>query len=206
MARILPDGVKLAAAAAAEVLTLQQAKDHLRVTHSDEDDEIAAFLTAAQQFVERHTSRNLVLATFYLFRDRFPAGRQPQLLPLGQLADVIEITYLDSSGATVTVNEAAIDSGYRVNTHQEPGSIQPNWGEIWPSQRIDTGSVRYKFTAGAATAAAADETAVEAVRLMLGHFYENREEVSELPLKRAPIAARHLIESLIYDDFITYDP
>jgi len=202
----LPDGVTIHTAATEEVLTLAQAKKHLRLTHDDEDDDVSAFLTAAQKFVEKHTHRNLVVATFYFFRDRFPAGRRPQLLPLGELGDVTEITYIDAAGDAATIAEAAIDSDYRVNTAGEPGSIQPNYGATWPSHRIDTQSVRYTFTAGAATAAAADSQAVQAVKLMLGHFFENREEVTDAKLSRAPIAARHLIEGLIYDDFQSYEP
>lgn len=202
----LPDYVTLETAAVEEVLTLQQAKDHLRVTHDAEDDEIAAALTDAQKFVERHCRRNLVLATFYFYRDRFPPGRCPQLLPLGQLGDVTEITYIDPGGDTQTINEAAVDSGYKVSLSMEPGSIQPAYGSTWPPHRIDMESVRYKFTAGAASAAEADAIAVRAVKLMLGHFYENREEVTDMPLHKAPVAARHMIESLIYDDFVSYDP
>src|SRR3569832_1505142 len=57
---------------ALEPLTLDEAKAYLRVEHSDEDETIAALLTAARLQVEAQTRRALITQGWRLALDAWP--------------------------------------------------------------------------------------------------------------------------------------
>ena len=187
-------------------LSLPEAKDHLRITHALEDDDVTAAIEAATKTVEVLSGRQLIQAVWEIAVDRFPSGRRPQLIPLGRLVSVDQIDYDDTNGDPQTVSAGTIAADYKVRTRSEPGLIYPARGNSWPSAIIDPESVVYTATIGWADRSAVEPNALHAVKLLLGHFFENREAVAPLAMHELPIGARPLIETLIFDDFIDYRP
>jgi len=94
-------------------------------------------------------------------------------VPVPPLQSVSSITYLDNNGDSQTL--AA--SKYDVDASSEPGRIAPAFGETWPDTRDVNNAVTVTFIAGYTTAALVPDTIKHAIKMITGHWYENREEV-----------------------------
>lgn len=152
-------GLKLVTAPPVEPITLTEAKLHLKVDLTDDDDLITSLIQSARENVELVTGRALVTQTWEMTMDQFPyprsymtgtrpvGGIQPQQiirLPKPPLQSVTSITYIDSSGNTQTL----ATNQYVVDVTSLPGSILPAYGVAWPyAQRIPK-SVTVRFVAG----------------------------------------------------------
>jgi hypothetical protein len=185
-------------AATEEPLLLQEAKDHCRVDGTEQDGVIANLVSAAREYVETFTGRQLISATLRLRLDYFPggcsrgvpaAGYRPAgdvewrfigggggiLVPRPPLVSVSSITYVDTAGATQTLSAGA----YQVDTDSEPGRIQPAYNTTWPSTRSQLNAVTITYVAGYATRTAVPASIKQAMLLLIGHWYENREAVGQ---------------------------
>jgi uncharacterized phiE125 gp8 family phage protein len=192
-------GLKIAIAPIEEPVTLAEAQLHLRVDHNDELDLINSLLRTARDFCERFTNRQFVTATYDLTIDRFPTQSfwssmskayvwesGDIILPKPPLQSVTSITYVDGSGMSQTLSATV----YEVDTGLQPGAIRLKYDQMWPSIRDQKNAITIKFKAGYGPKESVPETIKAAIKLMLGHLYENREatllanrslEISELP-------------------------
>lgn len=157
--------------AATEPVTAAEAKAHLRVDHADDDAYIGTLITAARQHVEEWTSRALVTQTWELKLDRFPASGAIAL-PRPPLQGVTAITYIDDNGASQTL---AADQ-YTVHTSELPGRVTRAYEVTWPSTRAVPNAVTVTYTAGYGAAAAVPNPIKQALLLIVGDLYRNRED------------------------------
>lgn len=169
-------GLTLVTAPAEEPLTLADAKVHLRLEHDADDLVVSGLIQAARHYVERAIGRSLVTQTWDLTLDDFYAGSARGdviALPRGPVQSVTSISYYDSAG-TLTVLSSSL---YLVDITNEPARVSPAYGSVWPStqSRMNAVIVRYVTGFGLATAVPGDLKA--ALRLLVGHWYENREGV-----------------------------
>lgn len=175
-------------------ITLQAAKDHLRIETADEDGSIKGMMLAARRFCELSTGRQFVTATWTLKLDAFPAT-DTILVPLPPLQSVTSITYIDTAGSTQTL----ATSVYDVDTDSEPGRISLAYNQSWESTRSDKNAVIVTFVAGygAATAVPADLKAV--IQLVLADLYEHREARSEFRIEDNPTVERLLSIERVFE-------
>ena len=199
-------GKTLITAAVGAVLSTADAKAHLRVDHTVEDTVIAAYVAAATRHLEDQTNRQLLTATWDITFDRFPVGHERQLIPLAPLQAVTQIVYVDQAGASQTITSGDITAEYTVVTGREPGEIAPKNGKLWPYSPVEIGAVTYRVRCGYGLAAAVDPTVVPAIKLLTGHWYECREDTADYTISTIPRGVQTLIESLVYDDLVDYDP
>lgn len=166
-------------------------KQHLRLDDGGEQVFVEGLITAARQHVERVTGRSLMLQTWRLTLDGFPAGRlnddrspaiegDDLLLPYPNLLAVTSIKYDDVDGTEQTIDAA----DYRAQVDDVPGRIALAYGKSWPSTRGHAGGVRVLYTAGysagvtlAAQRAAVPQSIKLAILLLVGHWFEHREVV-----------------------------
>jgi len=166
-------------------LSLAEAKSHLRVTHIDDDDDITDLALAAQQHVEDYLSRTLMPATWVLSLSAFPAGKRPLMLDVAPYASLTSLAYTDGAGDGQTLTET---TDFKVSGNARPAFLFPVYGTTWPTARREPDSVVVTWVAGYADAASVPEVYKRAMRLLIGHWYENREQVvvgtiaSELPV------------------------
>ncbi|MEM6847594.1 MAG: head-tail connector protein, partial [Pseudomonadota bacterium] len=102
-------------------LTLAEAKDHLRVAHSDEDTLITRLIETATQHVDGLDGilgRACITQTWTLTLDAFPSVI---ILPLPPCQSVAAITYIDTNGASQTL---AV-SRYQVTGIGGEGRVHP---------------------------------------------------------------------------------
>lgn len=171
-----------------EPVTLTEAKAHCRVDISDDDDYITGLIKAARSYCEEWTRTSFVEQTWRYKADYFNDGGI--YLPRPPIIAINSITYIDSDGA----NTQLTSDLYQVDTDSIPARLWPAWGEYWPYARYQFGAVQIEYRAGYRPAGSpVDAETVpadikHAIKLMVGHMYENREAVvmgttaMELPL------------------------
>lgn len=181
-----------------EPITLREAKKHLRVDIDDDDALIASYIDAARLMAEVMLRQTLLTTTYDWFSDGFPAsangyfnrfirqmGPSPQWLPNGAailyldkppLVSVASVKYLDPTGAQQTYDPTR----YTVTTGMA-GRVQPTVGNVWPVVVPQIGSVVVRYTAGKANASLIPENVKAAAKLLVAHYYENRELTPFIP-------------------------
>lgn len=165
--------LKLITAPATEPVTASEAKSHLRVDTTADDTLIGTLITAARQHVENHLRRALITQTWELVMDAFPAGDVIRL-PRPPLVSVTSIKYTDEDGNESTFSSAA----YVVDTDSTKGRVVLKSGETWPSDTLAAANgVRVRYVAGYGEASAVPRPIRQAILLLIGTLYENRESV-----------------------------
>jgi len=183
--------LKQTSAPAVEPITTAEAKTHLRIDHADEDNFIDDLITAAREYVEDVSRRALVTQTWRMSLQAWPAGDEI-LLPRPPLQSVMSVVYIDSDGDSTTWST----DGYDVDTDGEPGRIVLAYGESWPSVTLrPTNPIQIIFVAGYGDAASdVPQWAKKAMMLLLGHWYENREDtIPGTIIKGIPLGVESLI-------------
>lgn len=187
-------GLTLVTPATLEPLTLQQAKDHLRVEHADDDSVIEPLIPTARLHVEGREGiygRALLTQTWDWTLPGFPRRRDLQLLvPLPPLQTVDSVQYIDTAGDPQTWDAAE----YRADVTETPGTLEPAYGFDWPQAQAISAAVTIRFTAGwGVNPEDVPETIRWALLLMIGHWYTHRETASPDDLKEIPLGAQALL-------------
>lgn len=173
-----------------EPVTLAEAKNHRKVTHTADDEEILGLIAAATDLFEGETGRQLITATWRGTMDGFPPSWEPIRVLRAPLQSVTSITYVDGSGDTQTWDSSL----YTVRTFAGPfathGLIHPVAGESYPSTRRITDAVTVTFVAGYGAADSVPGAAKAAIKELIGGLYENRESDEEVMLHTNPAYQR----------------
>ena len=157
---------------AALAVSRTTAKAHLRVTHSGEDSLIDLYIGAAVRHVEDYTGRALVTQSWTMKLAGFCGDI---ILPRPPLASLTSFTYLDTDGASQAVSASL----YTTDTASEPGAIRLNPDSDWPDTDDGENTVTVVYSCGyGASETSVPEAIRQAILLMVGHSYENREAVS----------------------------
>lgn len=186
--------------APAVLLTTAEAKTHLHVTGTTSDTYIDTLVAAATGWAETFTCRGLVTQTWEWRLDDFPHGAGHFIVPNAPLSSVTSITYLDVDG----VSQTLATSVYEVDGNSQPGRIALKFDQSWPSVRgggvIDVATVT--FVAGYGAASAVPPVFKHAVKMVIGHWFENRESVVVgVTASEVPQAAEMLLWSKRILDF-----
>ncbi|MEZ4714304.1 MAG: head-tail connector protein [Caldilineaceae bacterium] len=179
-----------------EPIGLSEAKLHLRVDDTADDDLITALIVAARQRFEAVTWRSLITQTLVMKLDSWPCGQCIEL-PRPPLVSVSSVQYTDDDGVTATF----ASSNYLVSTAGHPGAIVLKNSADWPTttlQAVDGISVTY--VAGYGDAADVPQIIKQAILMMVGHWYENREEIvaaAGVTAARVPFGAQSIMDMLM---------
>lgn len=175
-------------------VTLEEAKDHLKVANTAEDPLIHGLIAAANDYAESITRRALMRRTFTYYLDAFPLGTIIEI-PKPKLVSVESVKYYDASGVLQTF----ASSKYGVDTVSEPGRIRLGEGEVWPTLQLrKLNPVEIAFTAGYLNKMHVPFAVRQAMLLMIAHWFENRESVvvgpTGLRIKEVPQSANWLLD------------
>lgn len=207
---------------AVEPITLEQAKNYLRVTTDADDAEIAALIATVRRYAEHWLRRAFITQKLEIALGGFPAGAgsvngflraelhygaaawggdwmprsaaDPIEIQRAPLQSIDSVRYIDQAGAEILMDPAA----YQVSK-SDPARLAPAPYTVWPATqpgRLE--AVTIAITAGYGDdAATVPPTIVQALKLWLAHLYENR---GENPAEPPPAAA-----ALLYsEDFGSY--
>lgn len=98
--------VSLLAPPTLEPVSLEEAKAHLRLAGSDDDDYVSALIVAARLQVETAIRRVLIDQTWRVYRDDWPADGSIDL-PIAPVRSIVEIVVYDADGEPTTLAPTA---------------------------------------------------------------------------------------------------
>lgn len=170
-----------------EPVTLDEIKAHLRVDFDDDDDVLGYYITSARQHAENYCQRAFITQIFNYRLDEFPWELK---LPRPNLVSVSSIKYTDQNG-----DEQTLDiSEYQVDIYSTVGRVKPTYSNTWPSTRIgDYNAVNVEYVAGYGDTADVPRAIKQAIMLLVGHLYENRESTAALTIKDVPMGYYSLL-------------
>lgn len=151
--------------APAALVTVAEAKVHLRVQHSDDDTRIGGLIQAATESIEAATQRRFMTQEL----EWVLSGWRPALrLPVAPVSlDDLAITFIGEGGVSATMSP----EGYRLAPSGATACISPL--AAWPMLDAVAGErVVIRFKAGETSPPSA---AVEACKLLIEHVYEARD-------------------------------
>lgn len=162
----------------AEPVTLEEAKEHLRILHDDDDAYITALIVVSRETLEAKMWRPICTRTVKLYMNNF--SNSSIVLPQSANCELVSITYKDSTGANTTLTDAQLDNV------AEPAILYPPVNGSFPVTNGAINNVVIEYTAGY-DVADMPKSIKQACLLIIGHLYQNREEVvvgriaSEIP-------------------------
>lgn len=187
--------IKLITAPTTEPISLTEAKLHLKVDNSDDDTLISSLIKAARQSAENFTNRALSSQVLELILDDFP--EKEIVLPRPPVETLTSIKYTNCEGV-----ESTLDShDYISFIEAEPAVIVPAYGKSFPYfTPYPKGAVKIRYTAGYKTSGTEarliiPEAIKQALLLIIGSYYENREDLLSKGhiLKSLPFGAEYLL-------------
>lgn len=142
--------------------------------YSTEDDWLTSAIEAAREYCENFQNRAYLTQTWDLWLDDWPDADYIELRR-PPLASVTGVYYYGTDNTMYTLSTA----DYLVDDQSEPGRVCLNDGESWPSTTLRPyNAVRVRFVAGVTAAASVSERVKHAIKLLVGHWYANREAIT----------------------------
>ncbi|HVV78374.1 MAG TPA: head-tail connector protein [Pseudolabrys sp.] len=178
---------------AGEPISLAEAKAFLRIEHDDDDDVITALISGARIYVEAQTRRALITQSWRLTRDTWPPTGRIAVRP-GPLQSLAAARVYDGGVEPIELDVA----GFFPDVAGSELVFAP-W--VMPAPGRAAG-IELDVTVGFGDAAVdVPEPLRQAIRLLAGHWYENRGLVapgttSVLPLTVPALLAPYRMVSL----------
>jgi hypothetical protein len=211
-----------------EPVSVADAKKHLRVDSTAEDDLITSLISTARAWCEDYTDRTFVMTQLTMRLDSFYGevgspvqfglradgsnieGRQgtvpnldvelprPPMMQAGT-ATAVTITYTPNAGVSTATLAA---SQYRVDRQATTGVCRPLYGQTWPSHLTDQNSTTVTWWAGYSSDGTGVPPAVRSAILMLvAHLWRNREMAAEAALVEVPFGVRALLDTIRWGSY-----
>lgn len=189
-------------------VSVADAKEHLRIVdNTDDDTYIAALIDAATTWCEDYCDRTFAdkqytVAFDDFFGTRIELPRPPVRLNATAASATVTISYVDTGGSTQTLTWAQSGTQeFRLDRDHVPALIYPKYLEVWPSVRLDDKSVQITYLAGYGGAANVPKPAVHAIKLLVGHWFANREAVGNVG-QNVPMGVHALLEPLKWKQYV----
>lgn len=165
-------------------ISVTEAKDHLRVVDDGDDNTyIGALIDAATAWCEDFCDRTFADKQYTVAFDDFPAlrvelPRPPVRLHATAASATVTISYVDTGGTTQTLTWSQSGTqNFRLDRDHVPALIYPLYLQNWPSVRLDDKSVQITYLAGYGSPQSVPPGARHAIKMLVGHWYANREAV-----------------------------
>jgi len=157
--------------APAAVVTVPEARSHLKLDEGDDDVFLTGAIAAATASLDGPDGwlgRALGVQTLEARLDHFGAQCGSAVrLRYPPIVDIVSVTYLDWNGTEQTLAAGAYELRGR--------DFALAWGQSWPSARAHPEAVRIRYRAGYAQIPAPIK---QAILLMVGDLYRNRGTVT----------------------------
>lgn len=178
---------QLISPAVLQAITLSEAKAHLRVTASEEDEFITGLIKSAMQLVESETGLSLITQTYRLWVDDLPQDHVV-LLPRNPARNIVQIVWYDRQGTPVILPGSA----YFFNSITRPARLKFDRAAC-PAGPCN--GIEVDFDAGFGEAGVdVPDLIKRALKILIAHWYEFRGAYapSDQPIS-IPEAYTHLI-------------
>ena len=186
------------------VVTVAEAKTHLRVDHTDDDTLIQDLIEEATAHLDGQygmLQRSLSPQVWELYLDEFPIAycdsSYPWItIPLPPTRSVDVVAYTDADGEEHGLVEG---TDYEVDLFSTPARIKPLSSGAWPTAKLNTANtVRVRFSAGyeeETSTSGVPKPIKSAIKVMVADRYDNRESVTNQNVNQIdiPMAAWRLL-------------
>lgn len=178
------------------------AKLDLKVDQTDEDGLIDILIQAARELVEEKTQSSLITQTRVMKMDYFP-NSDTITLPFGPVQSVSSVYYYNDDGDSTLLSSSL----YWVDSDSRIARIVVK--DSWPSTEDRPGAVVITYVCGYGSAGSNVPAPLrKAILLLVGHFYENRQNVivsgSPTGVIEIPFGAEVLIAPYVREQNIMY--
>lgn len=174
-----------------EPLALSDLKNHLRVDSNDDDEYVQDLMQTARIMVEQYTNRALLTQTYDFYYDCFPAGDIIEI-PIAPLQSVTHLKYINNSETLTTYST----DYYTVDTTGQCGRIIHDYDTAWPDVYGGRNQVQVRAVVGYTTSKNVPLPLRQAMMLIAGHLYENRENsLVNATAMKLPQGAEHLMRN-----------
>lgn len=154
-------------------ISLEEAKAHLRVLSTDEDPYISSLIPAATRYCEQYQRRVYAQRDIIFVNDNFVS---PWRLPL---APVSAIKAIFVGGVALAESDFSLDGLGRVEI----------FSDIYIGEEV-----KITATCGYADVADTPTPVRQAILLLAGHLYSNREAVGDLKMAVLPFGVKELLD------------
>lgn len=155
-----------------EPVSLAEAKKHLKVDLTDEDELIAGMITAAREHIEHITRRAILTQTWDICLQDWPQGNNITL-PYGCLQSVEFVAYRDAGGEKHILAEG-VDYIVERNGEKVGRVVLPRGGS-WPGFGLyPSNPITVRFVCGWASPAAVPASIKNAIKSHLADLHERR--------------------------------
>jgi uncharacterized phiE125 gp8 family phage protein len=188
-------------------VSVPEAKRHLNieVTESYYDSDIESYLYVAQEWVEEFTNLTLFTTSFSAVWSQFPEDAHgPLQIPKSPVISIGTLTYRDTDGTLVNLNKV---TEVQTSLSSKPAVILPLPDETWPDTQYDrVDAVTVTFDAGyGATSATVPHRIKQAIKLLVGHWFRNREAVVTGTIsKEIELAVESLLKQIRVNEFVEF--
>lgn len=176
----------LITAPASEPISLNEAKLHLRVSNTLEDSVITNLIIVARQWVENYTWRPLITQTIDVVFDTLES--KELIINKSPIQSVTSIKYIDQDGTEQTLDT----NKYVVDLLGQPGRIKL---DAIPNTKDTLNAYKIRIVCGYANAASVPQLYKSAMLLLIGHLYENKQQVQSQTLSEIPFGIKVLLDS-----------
>lgn len=156
------------------LITLEDAKEHLRVDFTDDDRLISALILSASNLVEANVQRRYLAQTVEWVRDHWDGKMVLPIAPgvSSSNISITGITYVDLTSTTQTLDPSL----YWVRPTSDTQAVVRRWYAVWPllgdgAERV---VIRFVITGDITTV---PPLAQHATRMLVSHLYQNRDAV-----------------------------
>lgn len=166
--------------------------NELITTPAAADNEVlVGLIKTARQWCENYQWRAYISQSCTWTLDDWQTVFELPRPPLIRTTPITSIKYINTSGVQTTLDTAE----YTYDAESEPGTVYPAYGKSWPSIRGDRNSIEIIYKVGyGTTAASVPQNVKQAILLLAGHWYENREPVIIGTIVRnLPLAVQSLL-------------
>lgn len=188
-------------------VSVAEAKEHLRIVDfADDDTYIGGLVDAATSWCEDYCDRTFADKQYTVAFDDFPSlrielPRPPVRLNATATSATVTISYVDSAGTTQTLTWSQSGTQqFRVDRDHVPALAYPLYLEDWPNVRLDDKAVQITYLAGYGGAANVPKPAVHAIKMLVGHWYANREAIGSTG-QNVPLGVHALLEPLKWKQY-----
>lgn len=167
--------LKLITAPASEPVTLVEAKLHLKVEHTADDDLITALIVTARQEAEHELQRALITQTWERVLDFFPNDSTTNAIELAMptVQSIASVKYIDTAGVEQTLSSSL----YSMDADPAPGWLLPAVNTVWPDTLDTASAVRVRFVCGYVAASDVPAAIKSWIKVRIGTLYKLRESV-----------------------------
>ena len=183
-------------AAAVAILTIAEAKTHLKVDTSADDTLIENLISAATESAQIFTNRFFINTTLNQFGDTWS---DLATLFKSPVSSVAHVKYYDSDNTQQTL----ATSVYQKDLEHQPARIGLKPNQSFPSLADRINAVECQYVVGYGSAASDVPQGIkQAVLLTIGNWYQNREEVvvgriaTELPKSAQYLLEQYKVQTL----------